>query len=74
MVLTDIRLADCDGFDVLAHCRRHHPATAVIMITGYGSVDSAVEAIRSGAFDFLTKPLLDEELGWRSSVRSISGR
>ena len=63
VVLTDIRLADGDGFDVLAHCRRHHPATAVIMITGYGSVDSAVEAIRSGAFDFLTKPLLDEELG-----------
>ena len=38
------------------------PATAVIMITGYGTVETAVEAIRLGAFDFLTKPLIDEEL------------
>jgi len=62
VVLPDIRLGDDDGFDILAHCRQHHPASAVIMITGYGSVESAVEAIRAGAFDFLTKPLIDEEL------------
>jgi len=62
VVLADIRLGDGDGFDVLEHCRRKHPATAVIMITGYGSVESAVDAIRAGAFDFLTKPLIDEEL------------
>ena len=51
-----------DGFDVLDCCRKKHPATSVIMITGYGCVESAVEAIRAGAFDFLTKPLIDEEL------------
>jgi DNA-binding NtrC family response regulator len=62
VVLPDIRLGDGDGFDILTHCRQHHPASAVIMITGYGSVESAVEAIRAGAFDFLTKPLIDEEL------------
>ena len=63
VVLADIRLGeDGDGFDVLAHCRENHPETAVIMITGYGTVESAVEAIRVGAFDFLTKPLIDEEL------------
>ncbi len=62
IVLADIRLADGDGFDVLTHCRQHRPDTSVIMITGYGTVDSAVEAIRAGAFDFLTKPLIDEEL------------
>ena len=62
LALVDIRLADADGFDVLAYCRQKHPATSVIMITGYGSVESAVEAIRQGAFDFLTKPLIDEEL------------
>ena len=62
LVLTDIRLADGDGFQVLEHCRENHAETAVIMITGYGTVDSAVEAIRAGAFDFLTKPLIDEEL------------
>jgi len=62
VVLVDIRLGDGDGFDVLAFCRQHQPAAAVIMITGYGTVDSAIEAIRAGAFDFLTKPLIDEEL------------
>jgi len=62
LVLADIRLGDGDGFDVLTHCRRHHPATTVILITGYGTVELAVEAIRAGAFDFLTKPLIDQEL------------
>src|SRR5438105_3000313 len=62
LVLTDVRLTDGDGFEILSYCREHHPALAVILLTGYGTVDSAVEAIRSGAFDFLTKPLIDEEL------------
>ncbi|MEA1952174.1 MAG: sigma 54-interacting transcriptional regulator, partial [Planctomycetota bacterium] len=62
VVLCDIRLGDDDGFKILAHCRANHPETAVIMITGYGTVESAVEAIKDGAFDFLTKPLIDEEL------------
>jgi DNA-binding NtrC family response regulator len=62
LVLADIRLPDGDGFDILAHCREHHPNTTVILLTGYGTVEVAVEAIRAGAFDFLTKPLIDEEL------------
>ena len=62
LVLVDIRLGDGDGFDMLAHCREHHPDTSVILLTGYGTVETAVEAIRAGAFDFLTKPLIDEEL------------
>ncbi|HZZ71783.1 MAG TPA: sigma-54 dependent transcriptional regulator [Pirellulales bacterium] len=62
LVLTDVRLDDGDGFEILSHCRENYPGLAVILLTGYGTVDSAVEAIRSGAFDFLTKPLIDEEL------------
>jgi DNA-binding NtrC family response regulator len=62
VVLADIRLGDGDGFDVLAYARQHLPAASVILITGYGTVESAVEAIRAGAFDFLTKPLIDAEL------------
>ena len=61
-MLADIRLGDGDGFDLLAHCRQNQPATAVILITGYGTVETAIEAIRAGAFDLLTKPLIDEEL------------
>ena len=62
LVLSDIRLGDGDGFDLLAHCRKTHPATAVILLTGYGTAEAAIEAVRAGAFDFLTKPLIDEEL------------
>ena len=62
LTLVDIRLGEEDGFTVLTHCRQNFPAMAVIMITGYGTVESAIEAIRAGAFDFLTKPLIDEEL------------
>jgi DNA-binding NtrC family response regulator len=62
LVLCDIRLGDGDGFDVLAHCRRVRPQTSVILITGYGTVDTAIDALRSGAFDLLTKPLIDQEL------------
>ncbi len=73
IVLTDIRLGDGDGFDLLAWCRQNVPQTSVILLTGYGTVESAVEAIHAGAFDFLTKPLIDEELemaierGWPSA-------
>ncbi|MDH3717468.1 MAG: sigma-54 dependent transcriptional regulator [Planctomycetota bacterium] len=62
LVIADIRLGDGDGFDLLAHCRQKHPSISVILMTGYGTVDTAIEAIRAGAFDFLTKPLIDEEL------------
>ena len=62
VALLDIRLRDGDGFDLLAHCREQYPDLIVILITGYGTVETAVEAIRAGAFDFLTKPLIDEEL------------
>ena len=62
VVLCDIRLGDGDGFELLAGCRQQAPRTAVILVTGYGTVDTAIEAIRAGAFDMLTKPLIDEEL------------
>ncbi len=62
VVLTDIRLGDGEGFQVLQHCQRTAPESEVVLITGYGTVETAVEAIRAGAFDFLTKPLIDDEL------------
>ena len=62
LVLVDIRLGDEDGFDVLAHCRQNHPGLTVILLTGYGTVEIGIEALRAGAFDLLTKPLIDQEL------------
>jgi DNA-binding NtrC family response regulator len=73
LVLADIRLQDGDGFEVLAHCRDNYPATTVILLTGYGTVETGVEAIRAGAFDLLTKPLIDEEL-LMSINRALSQR
>jgi DNA-binding NtrC family response regulator len=62
LALVDVRLGKDDGFELLAHCRKNHPGMAVVMITGYGTVETAIEAIRQGASDFITKPLIDEEL------------
>jgi len=62
LVLADVRLRDGDGFDLLEQCRRNWPAAQVILMTGYGSADGAIEAIRAGAFDYITKPIIDNEL------------
>lgn len=56
LMIVDLKLLDMDGLDVIRYGREHHPATKVIMVTGHGSVESAVEAMRLGAFDYLAKP------------------
>jgi DNA-binding NtrC family response regulator len=62
LVLSDIRLQDGDGFEVLAHSRDRLPEATVILVTGYATAETGIEAIRAGAFDLLTKPLIDDEL------------
>ncbi|WP_166831303.1 sigma-54-dependent transcriptional regulator [Thalassoroseus pseudoceratinae] len=61
-VICDVNLPDADGFHLLEWAVKEQPQTAVILLTGYGTIESAVEAIRLGAFDYLTKPVIDEEL------------
>ena len=73
LVLADVRLRDGDGFDLLEQCRRNWPAAQVILMTGYGTPDGAIEAIRAGAFDYITKPLIDNEL-LMTIERAISQR
>jgi DNA-binding NtrC family response regulator len=62
LVLCDIRLQDGDGFEVLHVCRELQNAPHVILLTGYGTVETGIEALRAGAFDLLTKPIIDQEL------------
>ncbi len=62
LVITDVSLPDGSGMELLAAIKRQHPETAVIMVTGYGSIESAVQAIKLGAYDYLTKPIIDDEL------------
>ena len=62
LVLTDVNLPDGDGLELLSIIKRNYPQTVVVVITGYGTIDSAVKAIKSGAYDYLTKPIIDDEL------------
>ncbi len=56
VVVTDIRLGDVDGIEVLHAARSEVPPPAVILLTGYGSLETAIAALRAGAFDYLLKP------------------
>jgi DNA-binding NtrC family response regulator len=60
--IVDLRLPDMDGLSVLAALTERQPGLPVIMVTGYASVDAAVEAMKRGATDFLTKPLRLDDL------------
>ena len=62
LVVSDIRMPDGDGAEVMREVRKLSPRTAVILLTAYGSVPDAVEAMRGGAFDYMTKPISFEQL------------
>jgi two-component system response regulator HydG len=62
VVLTDLRMPNVDGMEVLREAQRLAPETQVIVMTAYGTIESAVEAIRRGAYDFLAKPFKEDEL------------
>ena len=56
LVISDLRMPRVDGMQLLKHVVEHHPDVPVIMITAHGTVDTAVEALKLGAYDFVTKP------------------
>ena len=62
VVLTDLRMGSRDGIDVLRAIKSAQPMTEVIVMTAYGTIESAVEAMRLGAFDYVQKPFSEEEL------------
>ncbi|APZ43957.1 sigma-54-dependent transcriptional regulator [Acidihalobacter ferrooxydans] len=57
LCLTDLRLPDGSGLDLVEHVQRHHPHLPVAVITAHGSMDTAIAALKAGAFDFLNKPI-----------------
>ncbi|SHL17849.1 sigma-54-dependent transcriptional regulator [Phytopseudomonas punonensis] len=57
LCLTDMRMPDGTGLDVVQHIQQRYPQTPVAMITAFGSMDTAINALKAGAFDFLTKPV-----------------
>jgi DNA-binding NtrC family response regulator len=62
VVVTDIRMEDIDGIEVLERVLGKYPKTKVVMITGYATVEVAREAMAKGAFDFIAKPFKPQEL------------
>ena len=62
IVLCDFRLGDRDGKDVLLKIKEQNPQTIVIIITGYSDIKTAVDVIKLGAFDYITKPLIPDEV------------
>ncbi len=68
IVLTDLKMGEMDGITVLEQVRKTAPETIVVMMTAYGTVETAVKAIKKGAYDFLLKPVLPE------TVEHILGR
>jgi DNA-binding NtrC family response regulator len=65
VLLLDLKLPDADGVEILAQVRKDHPELQTIIVTGFANVQSAIETMRLGAFDYLTKPPNFEELGMR---------
>jgi DNA-binding NtrC family response regulator len=70
LLIVDLRIGDMNGLQIIQDCRSRFPKTAVVMVTGYGSVETAVEAMRLGAFDYLTKPFELDDLQ-RTITRAV---
>ena len=62
LILCDVNMPGGNGFELLSCVRKRFPEIVVVMMTGYGTIESAVEAIKMGAYDYLTKPIIDDEL------------
>jgi DNA-binding NtrC family response regulator len=62
LVIADVSMPEADGFELLKMVRNQYPEAAVIMVTGYGTIEDAVRAIKQGAADYLTKPIIDDEI------------
>jgi len=62
VVVTDLRMPGPDGLQVLSYAKTHYPATQVVLVTGYATVESAIDAFKSGAFDYIRKPFDNLEL------------
>lgn len=72
LILCDIRMPEMDGMELLAEVRRSHPGADVLLMTGFASIDGAIDALSLGAADYLTKPLKPKEVVAR--VRAVLQR
>ena len=71
LLITDLQMPEMNGLQLMAEVHRLHPETKVIILTGFGTIEKAVEAVRQGAFDFLTKPVASEQL-YRAVSKAVA--
>ena len=62
LVISDIRMPEMDGFELLGELKKKYPDLTVVMLTAYGNIESAVAAIKKGAYDFISKPFEQNEI------------
>lgn len=62
LVITDLKMPSMDGIEVIEAVKQHDPDIPVVMITAFGTIESAEEAVRKGAYDFITKPFRKEQI------------
>lgn len=62
LVVTDLKMPKMNGIELLEHIKKNNPDLPVIMMTAYGTIDTAIEAMKKGAYDYITKPFQNEEL------------
>jgi DNA-binding NtrC family response regulator len=62
VLITDMKMPELDGLQLLKQAKKLYPELPVILITGYASIENAVEAMREGAYDYITKPVIDSEI------------
>ncbi len=74
VVIVDKNLPDGSGLKVLHRCRKDHPDVEVIVLTGYPTLESAIDALRLGAFDYIIKPVLDLDLVSEKIRRALERR
>src|SRR5690606_32180486 len=68
LVVTDVRMPEMDGIELIEQIARFDPRTAIIAMTAFGSIDTAVRAMRAGAFDYLAKPFQPADLALRMEL------
>lgn len=62
LIITDIQMPRVDGFQLLNHVMKTHPETVVVMVTAFSTTEQAVEAMKQGAYDYITKPFKNDEI------------
>lgn len=70
LMITDLRMPGMDGFAVLEKAQALEPALAVVVLTGHGTIETAVTALKAGAYDFLTKPI-DQDALYRVVAKGL---